>query len=201
MSPYSIITLPPVKKCSGVNQERNLHQIKQRLQDKTDLNKYVRDNSRCTFSLEEELLWIMDVKNVLMLDLFQLKMLTDGLEWCGLLWCFYQTLILTAPIHCRACDAMLHFSKSDEETNSSTSSHDPRMSTFSANVHFWVNSDPNNNLVLWWWVLQKHRSDFLVKCKSSCHQYHFSHVFLNSLWVCCGSENRLTVNHRILLVE
>ncbi len=29
-------------------------------------------------------------------------MLTDGLEWCGLLWCFYQTLILTAPIHCRA---------------------------------------------------------------------------------------------------
>ncbi len=31
-----------------------------------------------------------------------LQMLTDGLEWCGLLWCFYQTLILTAPIHCRA---------------------------------------------------------------------------------------------------
>ncbi len=26
----------------------------------------------------------------------------DGLEWCGLLWCFYQTLILTAPIHCNA---------------------------------------------------------------------------------------------------
>ncbi len=31
-----------------------------------------------------------------------LQMLTDELEWCGLLWCFYQTLILTAPIHCRA---------------------------------------------------------------------------------------------------
>ncbi len=29
-------------------------------------------------------------------------MLTDGLEWCGLLWRFYQTFILTAPIHCRA---------------------------------------------------------------------------------------------------
>ncbi len=74
------------------------------------------------------------VKNILMIDLFQLLMLTDGLEWCGLLWCFYQTLILTAPIHCRASidshsdgthslqsihcwdtDAMLHFSKSDEE--------------------------------------------------------------------------------------
>ncbi len=27
-------------------------------------------------------------------------MITDGLEWCGLLWCFYQALILTAPIHC-----------------------------------------------------------------------------------------------------
>ncbi len=33
--------LPPVKKCSGLNQERNLHQIKQRLQAKTALNKYV----------------------------------------------------------------------------------------------------------------------------------------------------------------
>ncbi len=51
-------------------------------------------------------------------------MLTDGLEWCGLLlWCFYQTLILTAPIHCRAsiAEQVIHFSKSDEETNSSTS--------------------------------------------------------------------------------
>ncbi len=31
-----------------------------------------------------------------------LQMITDKLECCGLLWCFYQTLILTAPIHCRA---------------------------------------------------------------------------------------------------
>ncbi len=31
-----------------------------------------------------------------------LLMLTDGLECCGLLRCVYQTLILTAPIHCRA---------------------------------------------------------------------------------------------------
>ncbi len=62
-------------------------------------------------------------------------MITDGLEWCGLLWCFYQTLILTAPIHCRASiDShsdgthslqSIHcwdtVSKSDEETNSSWS--------------------------------------------------------------------------------
>ncbi len=33
--------LPPAKKCSGLNQERILHQIKQRLQAKTALNKYV----------------------------------------------------------------------------------------------------------------------------------------------------------------
>ncbi len=34
-----------------------------------------------------------------------LQMLTDGLEWCGLLVMFLSavwTLILTAPIHCRA---------------------------------------------------------------------------------------------------
>jgi len=72
-----------------------------------------------SFLLEEALLWIMDsylsqkqwfkVQNVWMMDLLSyrcssclLQMLTDGLEWCGLLWCFYQTLILTAPIHCRA---------------------------------------------------------------------------------------------------
>ncbi len=106
-----------------------------------------------------------------------LQMITDGLECCGLLWCFYQTLILTAPIHCRASidshsdgthslqsihwlsfwrhpftaehpltliltapihwcsdtDAMQHFSKSDEETNSSLSWMDWGW------VHFWIN--------------------------------------------------------------
>ncbi len=44
---------------------------------------------------------------------------------CGLLWCYCDviivTLILTAPIHCRASIAETHFSKPDEETNSSTS--------------------------------------------------------------------------------
>ncbi len=30
---------------------------------------------------------------------------------------FYQTLILTAPIHCRASIAETHFYKPDEETN------------------------------------------------------------------------------------
>ncbi len=71
-----------MKKSSGLNQERNLHR------SKTALNQYVAGFmtdlflQTCSFSL--------------------FKTLTDGLEWCGLLWCFYQTLILTAPIHCRA---------------------------------------------------------------------------------------------------
>ncbi len=55
------------------------------------------------FFTEEALLWIIMDSYLyimyLMLDLFQLLMITDGLEWCD---CFYQTLILTAPIHCRA---------------------------------------------------------------------------------------------------
>ncbi len=37
-----------------------------------------------------------------MLDLFNLLSSPDVNWWTGVLWCFYQTLILTAPIHCRA---------------------------------------------------------------------------------------------------
>ncbi len=77
----------------------------------------VRDNRRWTFSLEEAFfygLWTRILfQNVLMMDLFLINTLRlssqdvnwwTGLVWiaCGLLWCFYQTLILTAPIHCRA---------------------------------------------------------------------------------------------------
>ncbi len=54
-------------------------------------------------------------------------MLTDGLEWCGLLLCIYQLFGLsfwrhpfTAEEHWWGSDAMLHVSKSDK-TNSSTS--------------------------------------------------------------------------------
>ncbi len=59
-------------------------------------------------------------------------MLTDGLEWCGLLVDYCDVFISCLDshsdgthslqrIHCWASDVMLHFSKSDEETNSSTS--------------------------------------------------------------------------------
>ncbi len=84
----------------------------------------VRDNRRCTFSLEEALLWIMDsyfgqkelfeVKSVLIMDLFlpntQLLSSQDVNWWTGgvdYLWIIVMflsavwTLILTAPIHCR----------------------------------------------------------------------------------------------------
>ncbi len=40
----------------------------------------------------------------------------SGVDYCDVLSAVW-TLILTAPIHCRASDVMLHFSKSDEETN------------------------------------------------------------------------------------
>ncbi len=77
------------------------------------LDSDVRDNRRCTFSLEEALLWIMDwkwrfrVKNVLMLDLFQLLSSPDVNWWTGVVWIIVMflsavwTLILTAPIHYR----------------------------------------------------------------------------------------------------
>ncbi len=90
-----------MKRCSGLNQERNLHQIKQRLQDKTVQNKYVA-GFWCERRQEEHFItegWvIVDYGLVFELKMSWwicfsfclLQMLTDGLEWCGLLWCFYQ---------------------------------------------------------------------------------------------------------------
>ncbi len=69
----------------SLNQERNLHRSSSVYKTKQDqnesLNKYVAGfwcerQQEMHFSLEEALLWIMDsyilVKNILMLDLFQL---------------------------------------------------------------------------------------------------------------------------------
>ncbi len=70
-------------------------------------------------------------KNMLMMDLFltEMSLTSQDVNWwtgvlwiaCGSLW--FWTLILTAPIHCRWStgeQVMLCFSKSDDETNSST---------------------------------------------------------------------------------
>ncbi len=62
-------------------------------------------------------------------------MLTDGLECCGLLWCFYQTLILTAPIHCRASIAETLMQR-HISTNLMKKQTHPDLS---AQCHFWVN--------------------------------------------------------------
>ncbi len=96
--------LPPVKKCCGLNQERNLHQIKQRLQDKTALNKYGFAGFWCERQQEMHFfiggsgLWIYG----------QLLSSPDVNWWTGVVWIIVMflsavwTLILTAPIHCRA---------------------------------------------------------------------------------------------------
>ncbi len=79
--------VPPVKKCSGLNQERNLHRsstVYKSKQSRTDLNKYVagfdvKDNRRWTLSLEEALLWIMDSNfSQNLSDGLNLKSLNDG---------------------------------------------------------------------------------------------------------------------------
>ncbi len=99
------------------------------------------------FSLHEALLWILARDENFKLkhpfvsykhSFSLLKTLTGGLEWCGIIVMFLLdshsdgTHSLTAE-HPLMSDVMLHFSKSDEETNSSTSW------TFSAYLHFWVN--------------------------------------------------------------
>ncbi len=53
------------KKCSGLNQEINLHRSSsvyktKQLETNMWVDFDVMDNRRCTFSLEEALLWIMD---------------------------------------------------------------------------------------------------------------------------------------------
>ncbi len=81
-------------------------QIKQRLQAKTALNKYVagfwceRQQEMRFFTGGSVIMdygLIFELKNILMLDLFQLLSSLDvnwwtGVVWitCGLLWCFYQ---------------------------------------------------------------------------------------------------------------
>ncbi len=100
-----------MKKCSGLNQERNLHRsssVYKTKQSKTALNKYVagfwceRQQEMDFFTggsiiIDYGLIFYeFEVENVLM-DLFQLLSSPDvnwwtGVVWitCGLLWCFYQ---------------------------------------------------------------------------------------------------------------
>ncbi len=95
-----------VIKSSCLNQERNMNTVYNWKQSKTNMwvDFDVKGQQEMDFSLKEVLLWIIARSeglkiNTLQMDLFVLlqtcsflllKTLTDGLEWCGLLWCFYQ---------------------------------------------------------------------------------------------------------------
>ncbi len=130
-----------MKKWSCLYQERNLHQIKHRLQVKTALNKYA-----AGFWCERQQEMHFFTRGSVIIDyrlylktpwwicfsFCLLQMLTDGLEWCGLLVDYCDVFISCLDshsdrthslqsIHWWDSDAMTHFSKSDEETNSSTS--------------------------------------------------------------------------------
>ncbi len=110
MSHLSIILLSP-EKSPHLNQEKNLHRpsIYKPKQSKTALNKYVggfwceRQQDMDVFTgwsiiIDYGLFWPeVLIKNILMMDLFQLLSSQDvnwwtGMVWitCGLLWCFYQ---------------------------------------------------------------------------------------------------------------
>ncbi len=128
-----------MKKCSGLNQERNLHQIKQRLQDKTALNKYVagfwceRQQQMHFFTggrvIMDYGLYGIWVKNILMMDVFHLLSSPDVNWWTGVVWIIVMFLSDShsdgthslQSIHCWDTDAVMHFYKPDEETNSSWS--------------------------------------------------------------------------------
>ncbi len=75
--------------------------------------------------------WRFRVKNILLMDLYQLFPSSDVNWWTEVVWIIVMFLISCLDsdpdgthslqsIHCWVNDAMLHFSKSDEETNSST---------------------------------------------------------------------------------
>ncbi len=97
-----------------------------------------KDNRRWTFHWRKCYygLWSEGLKiNTLQMDLFVLlqtcsfsllKTLTDGLEWCGLLWCFYQLFGLSFwrhpftaehPLVNKWCNARFLQIYSDEETH------------------------------------------------------------------------------------
>ncbi len=81
------------------------------------------------------LIWVILVKNILMMDLFQLLSSPDVNWWTGVVWIIvdYCDVFISCldshsdgthslqSIHCLDTDAVTHFYKSDEETNSSTS--------------------------------------------------------------------------------
>ncbi len=128
-----------MKKSSGLNQERNLHRsssVYKQKQSKTVLHKYVwiliwetTGDGLFHWTKHYYSLWTRILAKVKLKRQGKAKF---GLEWCGLLVDYCDVFISCLDshsdgthslqrIHCWDSDVKLHFSKSDEETNSSTS--------------------------------------------------------------------------------
>ncbi len=134
-------------------------------------------------------------------------MLIVQLESCGLLvdYCdvfisyletdlsFWETLILTAPIHCRGSfgeQVMLNLQMSSDEKNKLIYILGGlRMSKFSANFHFWVNYSLNSaNL---WFKARWNKTD---KCEKHCAQLNSQKAFQftnchHLPWIYCSNTN------------
>ncbi len=125
----------------------------------------------------------VEVKNVLMIDLFflqtrsfsLLETLTDGLEWCGLLWCFYQLFGLsfwrhpfTAHIH-----FLVNYSFKTIHTNLSTIFHCRNRSKYML-VWYTANGAP---LRYSWSSLQDPNA-----CPHQCSQTHMYRCIDNQTW-------------------
>ncbi len=112
---------------------------------------HVRDNRRWTFTLEEALLCFLQTRSFCLL-----KMLTDGLEWCGSLVDYCDVFISCLDshsdgthslqrIHCWDTDAMLHSPNLFPWRNKLIYILDRlRVCQYSANFHFWVNYSFNS---------------------------------------------------------
>ncbi len=135
-----------------------------------------------------------EVKNVLMMDLFltnmQLFTSQDINWWTGVVWIIVMflsavwTLILMAPIHCRASigeQLMLNFSKSVEETNSFSCW--MVWGWVTLHFYFWVNSKVYNHSTQCGFECQI----FLIALPLKLG-HRFIRVFSNSCFISSWSE-------------
>ncbi len=86
----------------------------------------IMDREAMVWSYKRPNYWFVSLKHSFLFH----KTLIDGLEWCGLLWCFYQLFGLSFwwhpftaedPLVSKWCNATFLQICSDEETNSSIS--------------------------------------------------------------------------------
>ncbi len=114
------------------------------------------------------------------------KTLIDGLEWCGLLWCFYQLFVLSSwrhpftaedPLLSKWCNATFLQICFDEETNKLIYILDGlRTSTFSHTnyYNFLVNYSLNSK------ILSLNSND-IYSPRSSIAQYYYRLSIIGSL--------------------